>query len=472
MTKKISLLLLTFSLLIGLVSFSFASGKKVKNVIQPFEIYTPGTEEIIDYEKYGDFLNLGTNKYKYVPKDFSALKIVSGEGIYPNVTDIYKNPNYKKMKAEKKLEGDKWNFVNSTDFQANYFKWATAQEDPGVRQYYIALALEQAGNYKRAIKAYHSIAVFFPKATGVTFWKTPWYIAPVAIEKIKYLTREHQDLGIKLVDAEIDVINRFDDEKNNDDFIVNPGKIVPATAEDWILKKADLDAIGIKKTTGKGKVKLVEYNNKHYQLFVDEKPYIVRAICYSPNPVGTSPDNGTLNVSRDWMFADYNKNGIIDGPYESWVDKNKNEKQDKKEKPIGDFQLMKEMGVNTLRLYHYPNFNKDLLKAAYEDYGFMYMIGAFIGMYCTDSGAEWFEGTDYTNPEQCKKMLASVEKMVEEYKDEPYVLMWVLGNENNYGSVGVVGVAAGTGCNIRKDIPAYYKFVNECAKRIKELDPQ
>lgn len=90
-----------------------------------------------------------------------------------------------------------------------------------------------------------------------------------------------------------------------------------------------------------------------------------------------------------------------------------------------------------------------------------------MSMYCTDSGAKWFEGTDYTNPEQCKKMLASVEKMVEEYKDEPYVLMWVLGNENNYGSVGVVGISAGTmdGCNVRKDIAAYYKFVNECAKR-------
>jgi beta-glucuronidase len=474
MTKKSILSLLTFLLLIGSVSFALASGKKPKSMptVKPFNIYTPGTDEIIDYEKYGEFQNLGTNKYKYVPSDFAGLKAASGEGIYPNVADIYKNPEYKKMKAEKKLEGDKWSFVNTTDPQANYFKWATAQEDPGVRQYYIALALEQAGNYKRAIKAYHSIAVFFPKATGVTFWKTHWYIAPVAVEKIKYLTREHPELGIKLVDADIDILNKYDDEKNNDDYVINPGKIVPATAQDWILKKADLDAIGIKKVTGKGKVKLIEYNNKHYQLFVDDKPYFVRGICYSPNPVGTSPDNGTLNVSRDWMFADYNNNKIIDGPYESWVDANRNEKQDKKEKPVGDFQLMKDMGVNTLRLYHYPNFNKQLLKEGYEKYGFMYMIGNFIGMYCTDSGAEWFEGTDYTNPEQCKKMLASVEKMVEEYKDEPYVLMWVLGNENNYGSVGVVGISAGTGCNVRKDIAAYYKFVNECAKRIKELDPQ
>ena len=69
-------------------------------------------------------------------------------------------------------------------------------------------------------------------------------------------------------------------------------------------------------------------------------------------------------------------------------------------------------------------------------------------------------------------MLSSVEDMVNEYKNEPYVLMWVLGNENNYGTVGVMGVSAGTGCNVKKDIEAYYKFVNRCAKRIKELDTQ
>ena len=88
-----------------------------------------------------------------------------------------------------------------------------------------------------------------------------------------------------LKDAEIDVINRYDDDKNNDEFIVNPGKLVKAKAKDW---KVNLNKIGVKKTVGKGNVKLVEYNNKHYQLFVDDKPFIVRGICYSPNPVNIS----------------------------------------------------------------------------------------------------------------------------------------------------------------------------------------
>lgn len=453
----------------------FAAKKEVKTKVKPIvpiNFYNEGTEEVVDYEKYGIFENVDTNKYKYKPTDFKGLKKASGEGIYPNIADVYKNQEYKEFKREGKLEGDKWDFVNTVNSNLNYYKWATAQEDPGVRQYYVALALENAGYYARAVKAYYALIVFFPRTVGITFWKTPWYVAPVAVEKIKYLTREHPEIGLKLEGAYVDVINRFDDDKHNDDFVVNPGKLVKAKAKDWKVKPVNLKKVGIKKTVGKGNVKLVEYNNKHYQLFVDDKPFIVRGICYSPNPVGTSPDNGTLNASRDWMFADYNDNGIVDGPYESWVDNNNNDIKDADDKIVGDFQLMKDMGINTLRLYHYPDFNKQLLKEGYEKYGFMYMIGNFIGMYCTDSGAEWFQGTDYTNEEQCQRMLASVEKMVNEYKDEPYVLMWVLGNENNYGTVGVVGVSAGTGCNVRKDIAAYYQFVNRCAKRIKELDPQ
>jgi beta-glucuronidase len=52
--------------------------------------------------------------------------------------------------------------------------------------------------------------------------------------------------------------------------------------------------------------------------------------------------------------------------------------------------------------------------------------------------------------------------MVEDYKDEPYILMWVLGNENNYGGAS----------NADKQPQAFYKFANECAKLIKQLDPQ
>ena len=57
-----------------------------------------------------------------------------------------------------------------------------------------------------------------------------------------------------------------------------------------------------------------------------------------------------------------------------------------------------------------------------------------LGGYAVDSGANWKVGTDYTNPDQRAKMLSSVESMVNDNKDEPYVLFWVLGNENIFGA--------------------------------------
>ena len=152
MKNKLYLSVLTISLIVFFGSFVIASGKKVEKLPEKkeadyFKIYTPGTEDVVDYAKYGEFKNVGTNKYKYVPSDFKALKEASGEGIYPNLDSVYKSPRYKELMRDKKLEGDKWTYVNTRNTELNYYKWATAQEDPGVRQYYIALALENAGNY-------------------------------------------------------------------------------------------------------------------------------------------------------------------------------------------------------------------------------------------------------------------------------------------------------------------------------------
>ncbi len=83
--------------------------------------------------------------------------------------------------------------------------------------------------------------------------------------------------------------------------------------------------MAVQKQLGQGKVHLTQYANGHWQLFVDKAPYLVRGMSYSATPVGKSPDNGTLVVHRDWMVADQNKNGKIDGPYDSWVDKNRND---------------------------------------------------------------------------------------------------------------------------------------------------
>ncbi|MDR2427271.1 MAG: hypothetical protein LBD46_08875 [Endomicrobium sp.] len=439
--------------------------------IKPFPIYDTGSEEWIDYEKYGEFKNLGTKDYEYVVKDLEGLAAASGEGIYPNIKSVLISPDYNPN--PKKLKGKTEEYLYNDNMQRNFYRWATADgEDPGMKLYNAAVILENSGNYKYAVKAYYACLVFFPKTVGYTQWKTPWYVAPVCAAKIKYLTREYPEIGVKIEDDSIIIENIFDNDVSNDIFIIHPGKLAAATAEDFKRVKIDLSKNDIKNITGKGKVKLITYNNNHLQLTVDDRPYVIRAISYSPSRVGLSPDFGTLDNLRDWSFDDYNNNKKIDGPYDTVVDINRNNKRDGDEKTVGDFALMREMGINTIRIYHYADLNKNILKDGYESYGFMYLMGNLIGMYGKDSGAGWFDGTDYTDKEQRKNMLESVRHMVEEYKDEPYVLMWVLGNENNYGSIGVQGESVGSACLAPTQPDAYYAFVNECAKLIKSLDPQ
>jgi len=437
---------------------------------QSFALAYPGAPPPIDYEKYGTFTGVGTANYKYTITNRKGLSEVSGAGVYP-ATDrwVTQDPAYKPYADSGQLRGSHWDFTNIKNHQLAFFKWATAREDPGVKQFVTAQIFEKAGLLKQAIKAYYAVVVHFPKSVGWTYWHTPWYPGPVAIDKIVFLTRRYPDLGLKLESASIKIQGRYDDNIANDVFIINPGKLVSCSRQDLIPQRADLQSLKVVKTIGSGSVKLLQYENHHWQLTVNDKPAMVKAVAYTPNKVGLSPDNGTLVVHTDWMTTDFNKNGVIDGPFEAWVDVNRNNRPDKSDVVKGDFQLLKEMGANAIRLYHHAT-NKELLREGYERFGLMYLMGDYLGMYAVGSGAQWYQGTDYTNLKQCENMKASVREMVEEYKNEPYIMMWVLGNENNYGVVGDEK-SPGLGCRAKEQPDAYYKFVNEVAKMVKEIDP-
>ena len=216
--------------------------------------------------------------------------------------------------------------------------------------------------------------------------------------------------------------------------------------------------------SGEGKVQLIKYSGGKWQLFVDGKPYLVKGVVYEPVKVGEK-----LTSSNIWMNYDFNKNGINDTAYESWIDKNKNNKKDANEKTVGDFKLLQDMGANTIRIYHPSNINKRLLKDLYHNYGIRVMMGNFLGAYCWGSGASWKQGTDYTNLKHLENMLSDVKKMVLEFKDEPYILSWMLGNEND--ALGSYENSTFNNTNARLYPKEFAEFVNKVAQAIHVLDP-
>ncbi|MFH1791577.1 MAG: glycoside hydrolase family 2 TIM barrel-domain containing protein [Candidatus Omnitrophota bacterium] len=423
-----------------------------------FALYDDGTEKIVDYEKYGDFTGRGAKDYNYAVSDRPGLAAACGEGVYPN-SAVYKDPGYKELLKEKKLEGSHWNYIDSQDPREAFYKWAVAGEDPGVKQFYTALALESAGLITQAVKAYYSVVVNFPRTISYTYWNTPWYPGKAAIIKIRYLTELYPFLRMKLEGADVFVENGYNLDPADDVFVINPGRIVKCRPGDLLPRQDRKRLASVRGQVGYGNVKLLNYESGDWQFMVNGKPFIVKAVAYTPAKIGQSPDEGTL---EDWMNADYNGNGRIDGPYDAWVDKNKNSLQDADEPDAGDFKLMKDMGVNTVRIYdHKLNSNKVLLRKMHEEYDFMVIMGDVFGAYAVGSGASWYRGTNYADPAHRERLKNRVREMVEEYKDEPYILMWMIGNENNYGVA-----------NSAKRFPeAYYEFANEVAEMIKQIDP-
>lgn len=234
---------------------------------------------------------------------------------------------------------------------------------------------------------------------------------------------------------------------------------------------------------GGSSVKAVQYENGDWQLLVDGKPWFIKGVVFQPVRIGEDPGAGTMN---DWMFYDIDGNGKNDIMHDVWVDRNRNEIQDTDEKPVGDLQILKEMGVNTLRHYHLPSVNpsagdiyktspnirrqydhapnKELLREILTKYGMRSIIGHFMGSWTVGSGSTWEEGCDYNNPVHRENIKKTVRAMVEDHKDEPYVLFWMLGNENN--------IADFSRCNAKGNMEVYLKFVNELAKMIHEMDPK
>src|SRR5581483_3144041 len=430
---KKSLIPMMLSLMLCLPQLSIARPTMRSEAVPSDDQLTlaaPGMAGPIPYKKFGHFDGVGTPDYHYVITDKKGLSDAAGEGIFP-YGGVFRDPAFKKLMQDKALEGNQWKFVDGNTAAKNFYKWVSTNDDPGVKQFYVALMLERAGLLETAVKAFYAVAVHFPKTISYTYYDTPWYVGAASLDRVEQILRRHPELKMKLVGGRIAIKNRYDADPKNDEFSIDPGKLV-AVKKPEKPKEVNVEKMKVIKTVGGPRFQLKEYKNRHWRFFVDGKPFPIRAITYSVTPVGRSPDRGNWDVSKDWQIVDTDNDGRHDGFEQSYIDLNGNNKRDDNEPIVGDAKIISDLGANTLRAYHHI-YNKELFRKLYKEHGIYILCGDLLGGYAVGSGASWTDGTDYSNPTQQENMLKSVREMVTENKDEPYILMWVLGNENVYG---------------------------------------
>lgn len=259
-----------------------------------------------------------------------------------------------------------------------------------------------------------------------------------------------------VVFLEIVLINNFLSKKSKPAVIkppiVRPPTVRPSVVEPSIVKPS---IVRIDKSNPDNMRLLVSKFDLNTGRYQEEKEYIIKGVVYDPIKIGQTPpwiDN--------WMTS------VDDPAHRARVDQNKNGRLDENEPEIGDSQLMKDMGINTIRFYEPPGRGcspdpgittpeeieaaKKILRELYSEYGIMAILGHNLGYV-----------TDFSDPDARQELHDDVMEMVKTYKDEPWVLLWNLGNENIIQQAFTQG---GFPVNY------YQKTVQWIAEDIKKLD--
>ncbi len=141
-----------------------------------------------------------------------------------------------------------------------------------------------------------------------------------------------------------------------------------------------------------------------------------------------------------------------------------------------EMSLLKNMGVNVIR--QYTGVPAKWIRYIYENYGIYTMLNHSFGRYGLTLNGVWTPVTIYDDPTTMEFLMAEMEALVEGYKNTPGLLLYLLGNENNYGlfwagaetedfpddegRIQFIGESRGR---------PMYRLMNEAAKMMKAMDP-
>lgn len=133
--------------------------------------------------------------------------------------------------------------------------------------------------------------------------------------------------------------------------------------------------------------------------------------------------------------------------------------------------LLKNMGVNTIRVY--AGMPKKWIEYIYTNYGIYTMLNHSFGRYGLTIDGVWTPNTEYSNSKTRELLLKEVKELTAEYKDTKGLLLFLLGNENNYGLFWDGAETENIPVKDRKSTArahSLYKLFNEAAVAMKAID--
>ena len=189
-------------------------------------------------------------------------------------------------------------------------------------------------------------------------------------------------------------------------------------------------------------VKIID-NEQGVKLSVNGNDFMINGMNWDYFPIGTNYSYSLWNQSEDVIKA------ALDT----------------------EMSLLKNMGVNTIRVY--TGIQPKWITYIYETYGIHTMLNHSFGRYGLTVNGAWVPKTDYSDATTQAILLKEITAVVNEYKNTPGLLMYLLGNENNYG---LVWKGAET-----EDLPIneddysvaakyLYQMFNKAAVAMKEMD--
>jgi len=134
--------------------------------------------------------------------------------------------------------------------------------------------------------------------------------------------------------------------------------------------------------------------------------------------------------------------------------------------------LLKNMGVNTIRVY--TGIPKKWIEYIHTNYGIYTMLNHSFGRYGLTLNGAWVANTEYSDAATQKTLLKETKEMVQEYKNTKGLLLFLLGNENNYGLFWEGAETEDIPMEDRKSTvraESMYKLFNEATVAMKAIDP-